>query len=232
MLIEDLQNILNGFSDKHDLKQKAITSCMKAMNNSFNEDITAFGGFSIDEIRLEFVKQEFRFEHYFRETPYVKTRIGLYKKKENAVYIRNLEPIGYYELDTDLSGDSFDDWLIVDVEKNNEIEVVSDLKWLSELLNENYLKKDSIYYEYISYFAHVVILYQSKKYRDCQFFIKNAFEFLMNTSIKKDFEKYANKTKKYMKRIASYMYECGFIDNDMLAYFKELEILNQRKGKL
>lgn len=124
-----------------------------------------------------------------------------------------------------MKGYSFDDWLIINVEKNNEIEIVYDLEILSDLLPENYLKRNSIYYEYISYLAHVATLYQSKKYRACQFFIKRAFEFILNTEIKNDFQKYVKESKKYMKRIASYMHECGLIENDLLERFKELQVL-------
>ena len=228
-MIEELHIKLKEFSDKYEIKQEAMKSCLKAMTNCINDDPNGLRGFSIDEIRLEFAAQELIFEHYLYLIPFVKTRIELYKKIENR---GESLPIGYYELDTDMKGYSFDDWLIINVEKNNEIEIVYDLEILSDLLPQNYLKRNSIYYEYISYLAHVATLYQSKKYRACQFFIKRAFEFILDAEIKNDFQKYVKESKKYMKRIASYMHECGLIDNDLLERFKELEVLKPKVDKL
>lgn len=227
-MIEELHIKLKEFSDKYEIKQEAMKSCLKAMTNCINDDPNGLRGFSIDEIRLEFAAQELIFEHYLYLIPFVKTRIELYKKIENR---GESLPIGYYELDTDMKGYSFDDWLIINVEKNNEIEIVYDLEILSDLLPQNYLKRNSIYYEYISYLAHVATLYQSKKYRACQFFIKRAFEFILDAEIKNDFQKYVKESKKYMKRIASYMHECGLIDNDLLERFKELEVLKPKVDK-
>jgi len=118
MSLEKTNKTLIEFSDKHNLKQEAMKSCQIAMFNCILNDVDGLGGFKLTEIHLEFIKQDLIFQHYLSETPFIKTRIGLYKKEENDIYLRNLEPIGYYELDSDANGESFDDWLIIEVEKN------------------------------------------------------------------------------------------------------------------
>ncbi|MFK7979493.1 MAG: hypothetical protein AB8G86_05900 [Saprospiraceae bacterium] len=216
------------FVEKYNLKEEAISSCNFAMKNCLKDDLKGLGGFTINEIRLEFISHKLIFEHYLYSKPFVKTRIGLYKAKENDVYIRNLEPIGYYELDTNLNGESFDDWLITDVEKNNELEVVYDLIHIGNFLPPEYLNNNSKYFEYITYVSLCATLYQSKKYMECQKIIKKAFEFLLRTHIKNDFRKYVKWSKRYLRRIASYMEECHLIDDEFLRSFKELEILKRK----
>jgi hypothetical protein len=99
--IEELQVKLMEFSDKFELKQNALESCLESMKNCINDNVNGLGGFSIDELRLEFIEQNLVFEHYVYNVPFIKTKIGLYMKEENKIYVRNLKPIGYYELDTD-----------------------------------------------------------------------------------------------------------------------------------
>lgn len=85
-MIEELHIKLKEFSDKYEIKQEAMKSCLKAMSNCINDDPNGLGGFSIDEIRLEFAAQELIFEHYLYLIPFVKTRIELYKKIEESPY--------------------------------------------------------------------------------------------------------------------------------------------------
>ncbi|MBL7817080.1 MAG: hypothetical protein JNL70_18805 [Saprospiraceae bacterium] len=117
MTTEEIHQTLKEFSEKYKLKQEAIDSCMKAMEHCIADDSDGLGGFSIDEIRLEFMQHDLIFEHYLYNIIFVKTKIGLYQNKENPDYVKRLKPIGYYELDTNMEGDSFDDWLIIDVKK-------------------------------------------------------------------------------------------------------------------
>ena len=115
--MKSIEKELKSFVEKYNLKEEAISSCKIAMENCLKDDIDGMGGFLIEDIRLEFVSYKLIFEHYFFSTSFVKTKIGLYKIEENDIYIRNLEPIGYYELDTYLNGESFDDWLVTTKQK-------------------------------------------------------------------------------------------------------------------
>jgi len=221
MILSEIENRLKDFSEKHNLKREAFVSCRIAISNCLEENLNGLGGFKLDEIRLEFVRHEMIFEHYVYKTPFIKTRIGIYKKEENDVYVRDLEPVGYYELDTDINGTSFDDWLIIDQEKNNEMEVVYDLRGLNSVLPEKYLRRNSIYYEYISYVAHVVTHYQARNLRACQLFMKRAFEFSNKTEIMDDFKEYIQQSQRYIKRIASYLEECGLLEKYLVGKFEK-----------
>lgn len=235
MTLNQIKNTLTDFSKKNNLQQKALKSCQVAMLNCIEDDIDGLGGlggFKIEEIRLEFIRQEVIFEHYSNNTPFVKTRIGLYKNIENDIYFRNLEPVGYYELDTNLDGESFDDWLIIDKEKNNQLDIIYDLKELNKVLPEQYLRRNSIYYEYISYVAHIVTHYQAKNLKACLLFMQRAFKFSAKIEIKDDFEMYYEKSKKYIKRIASYLDECGLIEKELIKNLEDLEILKAKSNKL
>ena len=223
--LNDITQILVDFSLKHRLKYEAIRACNVAMSNCIEEDDSGLGGFNIKEIKLDFVKHELIFEHFFFHTPYIKTEIGLYKKEPDESYMRDHELIGYYQLDTDLKGEHFDDWLIIDEEKNNQMPINGELRELSNALPDKYLRRNSIYYEYISYIAHITMHYQARKLSACQHSMKRAFEFLTKTEIEDDFESYVISTKWYIKRLATYMEECHLIDYPMIQKFRELAIL-------
>lgn len=223
--LQKLTQTLDDFCLKHSLKEEAERHCRVAMTNCIEDDNNGLGGFSLDEIKLDFVKHELVFRHYLHGTPFVKTEIGLYKTEPDEVYIRDHEPIGYYQLDTDLNGEHFDDWLIIDEEKNNQMNIVSDIHIASEQLPEKHLRRNSAYYEYISYIAHVTMHYQTRQLRACQYFMIRAFEFLVKTEIEDDFKSYANHSKEYIKKIATYMEECHLIDDHLIQKLRELTIL-------
>lgn len=230
-MIEEINKVLIEFSKKYNLQEKAIKSCQSIMQSCIDDDVTSLGGFSIYEIRLEYIGQQLIFDHFLHNMTFVKTRIGLYKKKENNDYVRNLEPIGYYELDTDIEGEFFDDWLSIDLEKNNELDIIYELQELNEFLPETYLRSNSIYYEYVSYVAQIVCLYQSKNYIGSQLFIKRAFEFLSRTNLQTAETRYFNKSKNYIRKIAQYMEECNLIHEDMFEVFNKLEVLKRKTSK-
>ena len=119
MSLEEIKKQLKEFSGKHGLIQNAYDGCLTFMKNSLEDDREVLGGFSIDEIQLECLRQEFIFNDYLRPTPFLRTRIGIYKKEENGGSIHDLESIGYYDLDTNMEGESVDDWLIIDGEKES-----------------------------------------------------------------------------------------------------------------
>jgi len=113
MSLPSLQPTLKAFSDHHNLKERAFKRCMEALQNCFADDPQDFGGIAIPEIALEFMQQEFIFEHYVHATPFVKIRIDLFRKAASGDPIR----MGCYELDINLEGEIIDDWVIVNAEK-------------------------------------------------------------------------------------------------------------------
>ena len=180
---KETSKILADFVLKYNLKVEAMRLCKVAMSNCLEDDPSGLGDFGINEIMLDFSKHTLIFEHYLYKSPFVKTEIGLYKTEINEVYMKNHEPIGYYQLDTNLNGEHFDDWLIIDEEKNNQMNIVSHLQLASEELPQKYLRRNSRYYEYISYIAQITMLYQTRHLSACQYSMIRAAEFLNKNEI-------------------------------------------------
>ena len=57
------------------------------------------------------------FNSYLTDTPFVRTEIGIYIKDKANVWVRGLEPVGKYVLETNLEGEDIDDWLDFDKTK-------------------------------------------------------------------------------------------------------------------
>ncbi len=114
MKTTEIQNRLADFSEKHNLVDKAYKACNTAMANSLADDKMSLNGMSREGILFFFDQQQFIFHHHLRETPIIRTQIGLYKKDKDDHYAREHEPVGYYMLDCNKSGEIIDDWLIIE----------------------------------------------------------------------------------------------------------------------
>ena len=215
MELDETNKLLNEFAIKHDLINKAIESCNTAIHNSMKDDEDALVGFSIDEILLTFDHQEVIFKDSFRNTPIVKTRIGIYKKEKDDVYLQGRKPIGYYILDCDSNGETFDDWLVIDEEKNSQMEVIYPLKKMNQGLPSEYLRRNSPYYEYVSYINHVISFYQAQQYDSSQWFIKRAFEFLDKNAAPGKGAEYFKKSKEFMTQLLDYLNKRGLLDDEL-----------------
>ncbi len=226
--LKNISQILDDFVLQYNLKDEAIRHCRIAMMNSLEDDLAELGGFGLDEIKLDFKSHTFIFEHNFFPTPFIKTEIGLYKTVVDEIYVGNHEPIGYYQLDTDLEGKHFDDWLIIDEEKNNQLNSVSAIQSASEKLPEKYLRRNSVYYEYISYIAHITMHYQTRHLIACQHSMIRAFKFLSETEVADDFKFYVRDTQSYINALASYMQDCSLINDQMVVKLQELSILPKK----
>ena len=120
MEIDKTQEILNDFSTKHQLIDRAAKSCKVALKNLVKADggQIELGGHDLKDLILEFNGQSLIFKSYRTENPYIRTEIGIYIKDPDNVWVRGLEPIGKYELDTNLAAEDIDDWLTIDRAKN------------------------------------------------------------------------------------------------------------------
>ena len=115
-----IQKSLLDFSEKHGLIERAKKSCKNVIKNIVEEnngDLSRIGGFDINELIFEFNSQILIFKSYTTDVPFIRTQIGIYIKDLNEVWIRNIEPIGSYELDTSFEGEDIDDWLNIDKTK-------------------------------------------------------------------------------------------------------------------
>ena len=225
MELEKTKGFLNEFSHKYDLINRAITGCEVFMKNSIRDDKGALRGFSIDEILLMFDQQVVVFNHYLWGSLVVKTQIGLYKKQKDDDFVRGHEPIGYYVLDCKPNGEVIDDWLVVEEGKNNQLNILSSLKKMNNHLPLEFLRRNSIYYEYISYVNHTISFYEAQQHGPCQWFIKRAFEFIGKNQFPENGVEYFQLSKKLMTDLLNYMDECGLIKKELKPKFLKLGVL-------
>ena len=123
MTVFEIKIMLDDFSTQYGLIEKAIDGCNKVIDYLIEEDqknkIDSLGGFSKDEIILEFDHQKLLFNDCFSQSPLIIVQIGLYVKDLENIFLRNLEPIGYYQLHVDGDGEIIDDVFTIDKEKKN-----------------------------------------------------------------------------------------------------------------
>jgi hypothetical protein len=122
MELSTIKQKLKDFSDKLDLVNQARESCLNVITKLVNEDkgdLATIGGFYPSELIYEFKDQTFVFNSYLTDTPFIQTQIGIYINDPEKVWVRGLEPVGTYELDTNLEGEHIDDWLWFDKTKKD-----------------------------------------------------------------------------------------------------------------
>ncbi len=122
MDLMDIQKRLNDFSQKLDLVNQAHESCKEVIERLKQEDkegdLDSFGGFDPAELIYEFDNQTLVFNCYKTDIPFIRTQIGIYIDDPDKVWVRGLEPVGNYKLDTNLEGEHIDDWLYFDKTKD------------------------------------------------------------------------------------------------------------------
>ena len=126
MGLNDIQKTLTDFSTQLDLVDQAKKSCAKVIPDLIAEDNGSLEkttrGFEPSELIYEFNNQALIFNSYLTDTPSVRTQIGIYIKDKGNVWVRGLEPVGKYVLETNLEGEDIDDWLDFDKTKKEVTE--------------------------------------------------------------------------------------------------------------
>ena len=126
MGLNDIQKTLTDFSTQLDLVDQAKKSCAKVILDLIAEDNgnleRTTRGFEPSELIYEFNHQALIFNSYLSDTPFVRTEIGIYIKDKANVWVRGLEPVGKYVLETNLEGEDIDDWLDFDKTKKEVTE--------------------------------------------------------------------------------------------------------------
>lgn len=114
MTDQELETLLTKRCRTLDLKKTAFDNLeMIFKENSGDKDF--FGGFEQNEIKTIFDRFEYQIDRRHGGS-IIRTRIGLYT--ENKIWLNNIRPIGYYELDTDFSGVVVDDCFVIEKEKS------------------------------------------------------------------------------------------------------------------
>ena len=115
MTDRELEILLTERVKTLDLKKIAFDSFDKILlDNAKDKDFLC--GFEQNEIKAVFDRYEYQLNRR-HGISIIRTRIGLYVEDKDQVWLDNIEPIGYYELETDLNGEIVDDWFVIEKEK-------------------------------------------------------------------------------------------------------------------
>lgn len=231
MTLETIEKYLKELSTQQDLIRYATTCCGQYLDNCLREDTSgsnaSLGGYSREELILAFDRQELVFEHYLEQSPLIHTRIGLYIHDPQGIWVRSLEPVGFYILETDEQGEAVDDWISITQGKKAgaEIDMAYHLQALNALLPNDGLQKDSIYYEYITQVHHAVSLYQSKLYAETALSILSAFAYREKQPQKVIGIPYFKSSKRLLKMLLNQMLEKALLPEEAVGLLRERGII-------
>ena len=219
-MITDLTQQLNDLCEKFKLKEKAFESFEEFFHQNCEED-DFLNGFDKEEIKPVFDGYQFNIQHSFLP-PTIDTKISLYIPE-------NLIPVGYYKLQADFKGEVVDDFFVIETEKYlDSINIISHFQHLNKNLPTNYLRRNHIQYNFVSYISMVGTLFISKNYEGSGRFVYRAYVNLKEIGeeyFEKDFLK---KSKSFLKIIKKCLIEENLISEMLQSDFKRLD-LNSNK---
>lgn len=202
MTDQELEILLIERTKTFDFKKTAFETLNEIfLEHSDEKDFLC--GFEQNEIKLVFERFEYHIDRRHGGS-IIRTRIGLYVESQN--WLDNLEPIGYYELETNLNGEVVDDWFVIQKEKYlKEIGIISHFQSMNEKLPIEYLRRNHIQYEFVSYNSMVGTLFVSKQFEGAGRFIIRAYSNLETVDCEKFDKDYLKGAKKFLKMISSYL---------------------------
>lgn len=202
MTDQELEIFLKERVKAYDLKKTALDT----LNEIFLEHIDDkdfLGGFEQNEIKAIFDRFEYHIERR-SNIAIIRTRIGLYVTNEH--WWEESEPIGYYELETNLDGEVVDDWLIIEKEKYlKDINIISHFRHMNTQLPIDYLKRNHIQYEFVSYLSLVGTLFISKRFQEAGRFVVRAYDNLNKVQEEHFQQDYLKDAKSFLKMVSHYL---------------------------
>lgn len=200
MTDQELETLLRERVTTFDLKQEAFNSLQNIFTN-YSNDKGFLDSYTQDEIKPIFERFEYHIDRR-NNSPIIRTRIRLYIEDSD----NNIEPIGYYDLDTDLSGKFLDDWLIIDEERHlKEVNVISHFQNINQFLPADYLRRNHIQYEFVTYISLAGTLFISKEFEGAGRFIKRAYTYLETIDNTKFDTSYLKSSKYFLKLLCKYL---------------------------
>lgn len=211
MKAQEFDALLTERVNTFDLKKKTFDSYYQILlDNTPNKDF--LGGFEQSEITPLFDGYQYLIDRRYGG-PIIRTRIGMYVP--NEMYPENLEPIGYYELETDLDGEIVDDWFIIEQEKYlKDIRTPSFFQYIDKIPT-SYLRRNHIQYEFVTYLSLVGSLFVGKHFEEAGVFIRRANNYLKKTENASFDEIYLKESKKFLKRMSSYLIENNLLSEEL-----------------
>jgi hypothetical protein len=212
MTDQELEILLTERVKTFDLKKTAYDTLNKILSDN-SDDMDFLCGFEQNEINAVFDRYEFHIDRRHGGS-IIRTRIGLYVESQN--WLDNLEPIGYYELETNLNGDVVDDWFVIEKEKYlKDVEIISHFQSMNEKLPIEYLRRNHIQYEFVSYVSMVGTLFVSKQFKGAGRFIQRAYTYLADIESKNFDQEYLKEAKKFLKMTSHYLTRNNLVTDNL-----------------
>lgn len=201
----ELERLLIEKCDNLNLKKKAFDLLEEIFSNKSNDEEEDFWcGFDKSEIKKEFETFIFKIErkHW---VSIIRTRILLCIDDENKIWRDNLEPIGYFEFETDFNGNFIDDWFVIEKEKySKDIDIISYFQIMNKKLPIEYLRRNHSQYEFVTYVSLIGTLFMSKEFEGTGRFVQRAYTYL-ETKIDLIDKDYLKECKMFLKMIKVYL---------------------------
>ena len=202
MTEQELEILLSKRAKTFDLKKNAFETLNKIFLEHTN-DRDFWGSFQQVDIKPIFERFEYHIDRQHRDSV-IKTRIGLYIENQN--WTDNLEPIGYYELESNLNGEVVDNCFVIEKEKHlKDIEIISHFQSMNNKLPIDYLKRNHIQYQFVSYVSMVGTLFVSKQFKAAALFIRRAYVNLETIGSEQFDKDYLTEAKRFLKIVKDYL---------------------------
>jgi hypothetical protein len=212
MTDQELEILLTERVKTFDLKKTAFDT-LNEIFSVHSDDKDFLCGFEKNEIKAVFDGFEYQVDRRHGGS-IITTRIGLYVENQN--WLDNLEPIGYYERETNLNGEVDDDWFVIEKEKYlKDIGIISHFQSMNKKLPIEYLKRNHIQYEFVSYISIIGTLFVSKQFEGAGRFIMRAYSNLKTVDCAKFDKDYLMGAKKFLEMISSYLVTNNLVTDNL-----------------
>ncbi len=216
MTAQELETLLIERVKTFDLKKIAFDTLHKILSEDPEELI---GGFEPGEITFLFDGYQYLIEQRYSE-PVIRARIGLYV--ENEIYLKNLEPIGYYDLEIDFDGEIVDDCFVIEKEKYlKDIEIISYFQEMNRKMPSQYLRENQGEYEFVSYISLIGTLFISKEFESAGVLVNQANTYLKNKGNPLPDKDYLKECRYFLKMMSNYLIETNLISKGLKERLEE-----------
>lgn len=222
----ELDKELTEHCNRLKLKEQAFENLNKILLNEDNEE-DFLCGFKKSEITPVFERFEYRVENHQSDSVII-TRIGLCVEDQKNLWIDGKELIGYYLLETDFDGEVLDDWFVITAEKYlKDIGIINHFQAMNKLMPLNYLKRNYIQYEYVSYISLAGTLFMSKQFEEAGVFVRRAFTCLERTGNHVYFdEAYLKESLIFLKMLRDYLLENDLVTKGLKGDLEKIKNAN------
>lgn len=206
---------------KHNLKEKAFDSFEKLFHRENENDSDFLRGYKKEEMKIFFGGHQFNIHHHFC-TSTIDTKIIFYDSSD--VEAGYWDPVGYYVLEADFKGEITDDYFVIEKEKQIDgIDIIKQFSYLFADLPTDYLKRNHLQYNFVSYLSLVGTLFTSKNYEGSGRFIHRAYFNLKETG-EEHFEKeFLKKSKSFLKMMKKYLINENIISEKLQSDLLKLD---------